>query len=285
MFRLINQLGPEIPALTYFFIVSLAPMALGITALAVIALGDLHAAQQVAERVAHQLPAAVRGDITKLILDTKRNSPILLIVAVLSMIWACSGAMNVIERTLSNQLRRERYGLVRGKLRHFGLSVMTILLLVGVVEAATLTSGIDHQLRLGGWVTAVVATAISLLISAVLCCLLYRLAPKGGISWRAAGAGALPAALLIQVIPLGIGVYLRTLGGVATAQVFLTMATVAFACYMLAIAVLVGASLASAAELRRNGVSASSLSGSTPAAPVYDQEIELRKPETPPAAR
>jgi uncharacterized BrkB/YihY/UPF0761 family membrane protein len=96
--------GEDVPALSWFLICSLVPLALGLTALAAVVLGDYSQAQALSERIAHVLPKDVKDQITDLILRTKRDSPLLIAGSIAAMLWTCSGAVGVLARCLSRLL-------------------------------------------------------------------------------------------------------------------------------------------------------------------------------------
>lgn len=69
-----SGLSNEVPALAWFLLSSLVSLALGITVLATLVLGDDAKAQVVAERLSQALPRDVHEEIVQLILRTHRDS-------------------------------------------------------------------------------------------------------------------------------------------------------------------------------------------------------------------
>ena len=98
-------IADDVPALTYYLLLSLAPFALGLAAVQALLLKNLLSAIEVADQLNRFLPDAVHGDITRLVLGTRSNSPQLLAVAVAAMLWTTSGAIGVIERCESRHAR------------------------------------------------------------------------------------------------------------------------------------------------------------------------------------
>jgi uncharacterized BrkB/YihY/UPF0761 family membrane protein len=234
----------DVPALSWFLAAGLVPLALGMTALATVLLGDGAQAEALGERAARVLPSDVSDQLVQLILRTRRDSPLLIVGSVAAMVWTCSGAVGVLERTMSRLLERERFGTVLGKLRHLGLAAGLAAVLVLVVFAASKATSLPGRIGLGGpfvrWIVAAGAVALTALV----CAALYRFCPRDGPPWRAALAGALPAALVLQVIPTLVAYYLRWVAGRTPVRVFLVLAGVLFTCYVAALALLVGAALA-----------------------------------------
>ena len=65
-----SGVGDDVPALAWFLLSSLAPLALGLTALATVALGDYAQAQALADRVTGVLPDDVHDQLVALVLRT-----------------------------------------------------------------------------------------------------------------------------------------------------------------------------------------------------------------------
>src|SRR5918911_2234228 len=111
-------IADDVPALTYYLVLSLGPFALGLAALQALLLNNVISAIQVADQINRFLPDAVHGDITRLVLGTRDNSPLLLALAVATMLWTTSGAIGVVERCESRMLDAPRHGIVAGRIRN-----------------------------------------------------------------------------------------------------------------------------------------------------------------------
>ena len=70
-------IADDVPALTYYLVLSLAPFALGLAALEALLLKDVVSALQVAEQLNRFLPEALHDDIRRLVLGTRDDSPLL----------------------------------------------------------------------------------------------------------------------------------------------------------------------------------------------------------------
>ena len=239
-----SGLCDDVPALAWFLVSALVPLALGLTALASIVLGDYEEAQQIAERAAGLFPAGVSDQLVQLILRTDRDSPLLLAGSVVVMVWTSSGAVGVVERSMSRLAGRDRFGPVIGKARHLGMAGGVALVVMLMVLAGSQATGLQDRLGVdgpaAGWLLAFGALAAT----AALCGALYRYCPRGGIPWRAAAVGAVPAAVALQLVPIAASYYLGWVAGRTPVQVFLVLAGVMFTCYLAAIALLVGAGVA-----------------------------------------
>ena len=78
----------------------------GLAAVQALLLKNLLSAIEVADQLNRFLPDPVHGDITRLVLGTRSNSPQILAVAVATMLWTMSGAIGVVERCESRMLGR-----------------------------------------------------------------------------------------------------------------------------------------------------------------------------------
>ena len=129
---------------------ALVPLALGMTALASVLLGDYEQAQALAERTARVLPAAVSDRLVQLVLRTRRDSPLFIVLSIGAMVWASAGAVGVVERVTSRLLGRERCGPLLGKVRHLAFGGGVAVAIVLMALAASRTTGLPNRLGLGG---------------------------------------------------------------------------------------------------------------------------------------
>lgn len=242
-------IADDVPALTYYLILSLAPFALGVAALEALLL-DYLSALEVARQLNRFLPEAVHGDVQRLVTGTRDDSPLLIALAVAAMLWTSSGGIGVIERCLSRMLGGKRFNMVVGRLRNVGLGLGVA---AAVILASLTTSAItdlNGVLQLGnalpGWVLVGVNTVGSVLLFAAI----YRYAPGTRMRWRSALLGGLPAGVGLQVVPAVIGLYVGGSAGFAAVRLFLVLAVILLGLYVIATLVLVGGGLAARAERR-----------------------------------
>jgi uncharacterized BrkB/YihY/UPF0761 family membrane protein len=234
----------DVPALAWYLAVSLVPLALGMTALASLLLGDAAQAQAAAERAAQVLPADVSDQVVQLILRTRGDSTLLVAASIAAMVWTCAGAVGVIERSMSRLLGRPRYGPLVGKLRHLGLAGGFVLLVVLMVLGASKATGLQKRLGVDGAGAEGALVVLALLATTLVCAALYRFCPRDGIPWRAAVAGAAPTALILQLTPTVAAVYLGAVAGRTPVRVFLVLAGVLVVCNLAAMGLLAGSAIA-----------------------------------------
>ena len=244
-------IADDVPALTYYLVLSLAPVALGLAALEALLLSDTQSALNVVDGVNRFLPDAVHTDIRHLVLGTRDNSPVLLAVALASMLWTTSGAIGVIERCESRILECERHHVVVGRLRNMALGAGIVLMVLAASATAPVigdaADALDVRRTLPGWLLVVVNTLGSIIVFG----LLYHWAPRARPNWRACLIGAVPAGIAIQAVPSVVGIYFGAGAGFAAVRLFLLLAVMLLGLYVIALCALVGAGIAVTYELRR----------------------------------
>jgi membrane protein len=243
-------IADDVPALTYYLLLSIAPLALGLAAVQALLLKNLVSAIQVADQLNRFLPDAVHGDITRLVLGTRSNSPQLLAVAVVTMLWTMSGAIGVIERCESRMLEAPRHSIVVGRIRNVllgaGVAVMVALASAGAPVIGDAADALNLRGVLPGGLLLAVNTVGSVLVFAGI----YRWAPRCALRWRSAVVGAVPAAIAIQAIPALVGLYVGNFVALQAVRLFLILAIVLLGLYVMATVILVGAGLAVTREVR-----------------------------------
>src|SRR5688572_20066258 len=136
-----SGISDDVPALAWFLLASLAPLALGLTALAAIVLGDWAEAQALATRAARVLPEDAHDQVVQLVLRTERDSPLLIALAIAGMVWTSSGAVGVIGRNLARMLDVDQGHFVLGKLRALGVAAAVAVLILMTVLVASAGTG------------------------------------------------------------------------------------------------------------------------------------------------
>ena len=188
----------DVPALAWFLLSSLVPLALGITALAAVALGDYAQAQALSVRISKVLPKDVRDQLVLLILRTKEQSPLLIAASIIGMVWVSSGAVGVIERCLLRLLARPSKGVVRAKLRNLGLAAVVTVVIMLMVAVATAGTDLVGRLRINPMAIRLAVPLISLALSTLLCGAVFRALAGEALRWRAAWAGAAVSAMILK---------------------------------------------------------------------------------------
>ncbi|HEX3317043.1 MAG TPA: YihY/virulence factor BrkB family protein [Solirubrobacteraceae bacterium] len=245
-----SGLCDDVPALAWQLVITLVPLALGLGALATVIFSK-GAVRDFADKAADVFPKEVQGQVVALVLDTRKHTPLLIALAVVVMVWTGSGAMGVIERCLSRLLHRDRGDAVRRKLRHLGLAAGLVVVIGANVVVVTETTHLRTTLGLDGWVTSAIGLPAIGLITVAVCTVLYRLAPRGALPWRAAFAGGLPAGLVLLLTPTVVRYYMTEVAGGSAIGVFLVLIGVLVTCYAAAVALIVGAGVAARVVLGR----------------------------------
>lgn len=236
-----SGLSNEAPALAWFLLASLVPLALGITALVAVVLGDYERAQRVAERLARGLPHNVHEEVVQLILRTYRNSPLLIAGSIAGMLWTSSGAVGVLARSLSSLAGVSGNGAVVGKLRNIGVAAAVTVLVVITVLVASAGTGVVRELQLSSMLTRIAVPIVSTGLTGLLCGGVYWVLGGGKAQWRSALLGGLTGGVLLQLTPTAAGYYLRYVAGNTPVELFLMLSGVLITCYLAAVALLVGA--------------------------------------------
>jgi uncharacterized BrkB/YihY/UPF0761 family membrane protein len=246
-------IADDVPALTYYLVLSLAPFALGIAALEALLLEDVLGAIEVAQQVNRFLPEEVHSDIERLITGTRDNSPLLLGLAVVAMLWTTSGAIGVIERCESRILDCPRHNIVTGRLRNVGLGALVALMFVVAASGAPVIGRAADGIDLWGAKPSALPLIANALGSIFVFAFIYRYAPRARLGWWPALLGAIPAGIAMQGIPALVGLYFGSGFGFAAVRLFLLLAVLLLGLYIMATVMLIGAGLATGAESRRRG--------------------------------
>jgi uncharacterized BrkB/YihY/UPF0761 family membrane protein len=241
----------DVPALAWFVLSSLVPLALGITALASVVLGDYDRAQALSARISEVLPKDVHDQIVELILRTKHESPLLIAGSIIGMVWVCSGVVGVLERCLSRLLARPGLGFVLGKLRNLAVAAAVAIVVVLMVLAASAGTGLVRRFGVNPTLTRVAVPLITLTLTVLLCATVYCVLAAGALRWRAALAGALISGLILQLTPTLAGYYLRYVAGRTPVELFLMLTGVLVTCYLAAFGLLLGVSVTARVQLGR----------------------------------
>lgn len=245
-----SGLCDDVPALAWTLVVTLVPLALGLGALATV-IFDKGAVKEFAEKAANFFPTEVQHQVVSLVLDTRKNTPLLIALAVIVMVWTGSGAVGVIERCLSRLLQMPRGDMLRRKLRHLGLATGLVVVIASMTVVVTETTALRHSVGLDGPVASAIGLPLIGLVTVVICAVLYRLAPTGRVPWRAAFAGGVPAGIVLLITPTVVRYYMTSVAGGTAIGVFLVLIGVLVTCYAAALALIVGAGFTARVALGR----------------------------------
>ena len=244
-------IADDVPALTYYLVLSLAPFALGIAAVEALLLEDLLSAMEVATQLNRFLPDAVHGDVERLVTGTRENSPLLIGIAIAAMLWTSSGAIGVIERCESRMLDCSRHGVVFGRIRNLGLGALVAVVFVVAAFSAPVIGDVADALHLRGAIPSGLLVVVNAFGSVAIFALIYRYAPRSRLSWGSAFLGGLPAGLAMQAGPAIVGSYFGAAAGFAAVRVFLLLAVLLLGLYLMATVLLIGAGVAVRHERRK----------------------------------
>ena len=237
-------IADDVPALTYYLGRSLAPFALGLDALDALLIKSVLSALQVGDQLTRFLPETLHDDIRRLVLGTRDDSPVLLGVAIVAMLWTTSGAIGVIERCLARITSGPRHHIVVGRLRNVMLGGLVAVAVILASLSISVVSDFSYKLRADSSVPGATIVVFNTLGSILVFAAIYRFAPLARIGWIPALKGAVPAGVAIQAVPAIVGLYVGWAAGFAAVQVFLLLAIVLLGLYIVAMAMLVGAGLA-----------------------------------------
>jgi membrane protein len=246
-----SGISGDVPALAWFLLSSLAPLALGLTALAAVVLGDWAEAQALAAKAAGVLPADAHDQIVQLVLRTHRDSPLLIAGAIVGMVWTSSGVVGVIDRCIARLLDVDRGHFVLGKLRTLGVAAAVAVMIVMAVLVASAGTGFVERVGLDATLTRVLVPLVSTVVITLICAGVFHTLALGALRWRSALSGAALSGMALQVTPTAAGYYLRYVAGSAPVKVFLMLAGVLITCYLIALGLLLGAGVAARVQLGR----------------------------------
>ena len=246
-----SGVSADIPALSWYLLASLAPLSLGLTALAAIILGDYAEAQALAARVSGVLPKDVHEQIVALVLRTRRDSPLLIVGAILGMVWTSSGAVGVVDRCLTRMLARGATNPVVGKLRNLGVAFAVAVLVVLMVVVASAGTGLVHRLEVDSTLVRILLPLLAMALIGAICATVFRVLARDAGSWRSALIGGALSGVILQVTPTAAGYYMRYISGNTPVKLFLILAGVLITCYIIAAGLLLGAGVMARVQLGR----------------------------------
>jgi uncharacterized BrkB/YihY/UPF0761 family membrane protein len=245
-----SGVSADIPALAWYLLSSLVPLALGLTALAAVVLGDYAEAQALAARVSRVLPKDVHDQVVTLVLRTKRDSPFLIAASVLGMVWASSGSVGVLDRCLRRMLSITAPNPVLGKLRNVGEAFAVAALVVVMVLLASVGTGLVHRLDVNATVVRVAVPFLLLIVIVLICASVFRVLGGERVSWHAALAGGGVSGVVLLMTPTLAGYYTRWVANNTPVKLFLVLAGVLITCYLVAFGLLLGTAVVARVQLR-----------------------------------
>lgn len=209
-------------ALAYYAIFSLAPLFILLTAIAGFALGEEAARSQIGteltklagDQVGHAIQAVARN-------AGRRSSGIIAAsVGVLALLFGASGVFSELKASLNSiwgvavKPGQTIFELARTRVLSFamvlGIGFLLVLSLVVSAVIAGITTFLRQFLPIPGWVLASSDFALSLVVTAVLFAMIFKILPDVELRWRDVLLGAAGSALLFTIGKFLIGFYLGT---------------------------------------------------------------------------
>jgi uncharacterized BrkB/YihY/UPF0761 family membrane protein len=246
-----SGIADDVPGLAWYLLASLVPLALGLTALAAVVLGDYAKAQALGERISQVLPRDVHDQVVQLILRTQHDSPLLIFGSIAGMVWTSSGAVGVLARCLSRLVGRPGSGMVIGKLRNLGVAAALTTLVVLMVIVGSAGTGVVRQLGLDPFLTRLTVPILTAGVAIAICSGIYRVLGGDHIGARSALAGGMVSGLILQATPTATAYYLRYTAGNTPVELFLMLSGVLITCYLAALGLLLGAGVTARHHLDR----------------------------------
>jgi len=207
-------------ALSFYTILSLAPLVILIVAVVALAFGRSSAQEQILNQVQGMVGQEGAATVKTMIeqADKPASGTVASIIGLITLLFGASGVFGELRSALDKiwGTKAENasgvVGMITQKFFSFGM-VLSIgfLLLVSLVLSAGLAAAGKF---LGGIlpVPTVVLTVINLLVSfsaiAVLFALIFKYVPKAKIAWKDVWAGAMGTAVLFTLGKFLIGIYL-----------------------------------------------------------------------------
>ena len=197
------------------------------------------------------LPKDVHDQVVQLILRTKQQSPLLIGLSIIGMVWVCSGVVGVVERCLLRLLGRPSIGFVLGKLRNLAVAAAVAVLIVLMVLVASAGTGLVRRLHVDPTLIRLPLPLASLGLTVLLCGSVFRVLAGPSLRWRSALLGGIVGGLVLAVTPTVAGYYLRLVAGRTPVELFLMLAGVLVTCYLAAFGLLLGVGVTARIQLGR----------------------------------
>jgi uncharacterized BrkB/YihY/UPF0761 family membrane protein len=240
-----SGIADDVPALTYYLLVSLLPFSFGLVILGTVLFGDRISPESFTSSVGRLLPDDAQTLILQAIEHAQARSPLLLLLALFAMVWTSSGAIGVIERATARMTQSRRHPALFGRFYNLCLGAALAIIFVGATAAGTVTSGLARELGAGEWFNQMFPY-LYFAGAVLLCSCLYRYVVVDRIPWHQAFKGGLTAGVLLQITPVIVAFYVRSTHP-SIEQVFLALALLVVVCSLLAMALLIGAGVAAQA--------------------------------------
>ena len=202
-------------SIAFFGAFAIFPLLLAVIAGASLLLDSEQVATQLSQWVGEAFPASadlIRSTVQAVV---GARGP-MGIAAVLGLVWAGSAGFGAINRAVNRIVRLEPRPYPLAKLRHLGLALAVIVLIVmsvAVSSAAALVTSkvtwLSHLGLEGDSLTRFVGWAASFAILFLIFTIIYRWAPAADVTWGMVWPGAFLAAVITEIGKWGFLVYLN----------------------------------------------------------------------------
>lgn len=230
-----SGIAADVPALSYYLLISLAPFLLGVAAIGALVTDPDRLVGGITRLISTNLPPEITHSISSVIQQAHIDSPWLLGLALFGCLWTCSGAVGIIARCENRLLGRKPLPATLGRLHEMFLAGGVILMVVVMLLLGATAGGAFPQLGLQTWWVPLTAWAITLICLATL----FIVAPRGGMRPLSALLGALPASLFLQLVPSLVGFYVQNVGAGSLANIFFLLVILVIGCSISAQAILI----------------------------------------------
>lgn len=237
-----SGIADDVPAMTYFLLVSLLPFSLGILVVASLIFGDYLSTQSLLQTAGGILPLQAREFIAESAVSTKANSPWLLAFSVFAMAWTASGAIGIIERCSARINHSRRYPAFFGKLRNIAFGFLIAGAIVAGTAAIVVANGTAATLHLGSfWPKAI--PFLHSIASILVCTFIFRYVTKDRIAWKDSFRGGIFSGIILQTSPYFISLYISNISA-SLENFFITLGVLVLICYLMSNCFLCGIGIA-----------------------------------------
>lgn len=244
-----SGIAADVPALSYFLLISLAPFLLGVTAIGALVSSTDGLVQGITGRATSSLPPDLSKAITSLVQQTHIDSPWLLALALFGCLWTCSGAVGIIARCANRLLDRQPFVASLGRIYEMFLAGGVVVLVVVMMAVGAAAGGYASSWHLPFGTLLIPLTAWFITLACLT--MLFAVAPRGGMRIGAAFIGAMPASLFLQAVPAIVGLYVSNAATVNVARIFFLLVILVIGCSISAQAILISTGIACRWHLRR----------------------------------
>jgi membrane protein len=211
------QLGA---ALSFYSVLSLAPLMVIALALAALVFGEQGATEQIMAQMDNMVGAEGAQAIQGMIENAKRpeTGTIAAILGIVTLLFGASGVFGQLQEAMNTiwevppKTGGGFWNMIRARFLSFAMVLGTgFLLLISLLLSAAVAA---FGTQMGHWwpalepITHLINAGATFLVVTVLFAMIFKLLPDAQVAWRDVWVGALLTALLFTIGKLGIGLYL-----------------------------------------------------------------------------